>query len=234
MTFIRHPIRWFVFSLCMGFLGLSACTNTNQGKSIDHANYADMGSTAIALSAGAAEANPIGAVLIPLKLGMGYATEKYWADDCTERAVIAGAAGSFYYGATVNNLLVAAGSTAAIPVGVMAGLLYFTNKESIEPDTYSCIPHIEVLQDFAKAYAEGDSKAISATFTQDAHTTDSAGRMAIQADYEAFFAGVSTQSVRWRNYKDGIGSVLLEVDGERWHQDVAITYENGKISAMEW
>lgn len=115
-----------------------SCTTTHQGQSVDRANYADIGSTAIALAAGGSEANPLGFALLPLKLSMGYILEKVKPDDCRARAQFTGPANSIFYGAAINNLAVAIGSSIAPVFGIAGGILYYTYRERIEPDTYSC------------------------------------------------------------------------------------------------
>lgn len=216
---------------------LTACTTTPQGKSIDRSNYADLGSTAIALSQGAAEANPLGAALIPIKLGMGYGIERHWADNCIARAELAQMFNAIYYGATANNLLVATSVSAAPIVGIVAGIAYYNNNERIEPDTFSCIPDIDSLEAFAKAYSEGNSKAISAAFAPNAITSDSVGIEAIEADYAQFFAGTEVRWVKWRTYdpETGKGEIWTWVDGKSGPHDVSVTYsDTGKISSMTW
>lgn len=86
----------------------------------------DLGSTAIGLAMGAAEANPIGVLTIPLKFVLIDRADKL-PDGEKQRAhsVI----GSLWHGATVNNLCVVAAiatggafATACFVAGVVAGL----------------------------------------------------------------------------------------------------------------
>lgn len=123
--------------IALSLLLLSACTTTPQGKSLDRANYADMASTAIALTVNdnAAEANPLGYWLIPLKLGFGWAIEQKF-EDCQERAYITGKANSIFYGLSGNNLAVAAGVTLpwSLMVGGAVAYWYYWHGYHLEPD----------------------------------------------------------------------------------------------------
>lgn len=130
-------------ALCFGLslLLLTACTTTPQGKSVDRANYADIGSTALALTvqSNASELNPLGYYLLPLKLGMGYGIEQV-NYPCEDKAGAVGILNTIFYGAAGNNLMVAAGI--GLPyaplVGVAIGIGYAIKKEDIEPETFNC------------------------------------------------------------------------------------------------
>lgn len=214
----------------------TGCTSTPQGKAIDRANIADVASTGVALAAGASEGNPVGLALAPIKGFMGYAAEKMYPKNCIARAHLAGVAGTVYYGATVNNLVVAAGASAGPVAGLGAAIVYYFFKEKIEPGVYSCIPEEKALEQFAEMYSKGDAQALSEAFTQDAVTTDATGRDAIRKDYESFFSGNSERWVKWRWYdpKTGQGEMWAYVDGRGGPYQVTITLKDGLISRMVW
>ena len=191
---IEFARRWFFFGcvalLCWALLG---CTTTPQGNSLDRSNYADMGSTVLGLSQGAVEANPFGLALIPIKLGMGYVIESTYADNCVGGADFVGTANSFYYGATANNLVVAAGlAFGATPVaapftGLASGIAYYLKKEDLEPETYACQGE-GPLSAFVAAYSNGDADSVAESFIPMAITTDAVGRSQIAQDYAEFFS----------------------------------------------
>jgi len=121
---------------------ITGCTNTPQGKAIDRANYADITSTGIALAVveGAAEANPLGVVTLPIKLSMGYLVEKKYANNCHTRTIYSKWAGVFFYGATANNISVAFAGPAAPIVGVATGLSYYLFGEKVDAGAFQCDP----------------------------------------------------------------------------------------------
>ena len=124
--------------VCMLVL-LVGCGTTPQGKSIDRSNLADLGTTAIALSAGGVEANPLGLALIPAKLAMGYVVDTTYHDNCLARQQAATIFNTIYYGVSFNNLAVAVGASSAPIVGLVGGFVYYWFKESLEPrEVYKC------------------------------------------------------------------------------------------------
>ena len=105
-------------------LTLTACATTPPGKSMERGHYADMLSTAIALSVNpdARELNPLGYALIPLKMMFG----SYFEDrPCEEAAYLAKISNTITYGASANNLAVAVSISSAPVVGVLTGFLYW-------------------------------------------------------------------------------------------------------------
>lgn len=125
---------------------LSACAVSPMGKSIDRSNIADIASTGLALTLNTAaqEANPIfyygWPIVIPMKLYMGRFVE-------TREGVCAGywkqarGINSIIYGASANNMAIVFGvvSSAAIPIGIAAGVLYYAFIDKIEPEYNECV-----------------------------------------------------------------------------------------------
>ena len=117
---------------------LTACTSTPQGKAIDRAQYADIASTLVAQTVeGAAEANPLGLAVLPIKLFVGYLIETK-LDKCSDRVDAADVLNTGSYAFTANNLAVLAGVSGAPLVGIAGGLIYWLFKEDLEPETYFC------------------------------------------------------------------------------------------------
>ena len=126
--------------LILFMVALAGCTTTPQGKSIDRAQYTDMATTGIALAfvEGATEANPLGVALIPIKTLMGWYIERNYG--CEDRVRYANASNSITYAAAANNIAVIAGGAGAAPlaIGAVAGLVYYSYHEDIEPETFKC------------------------------------------------------------------------------------------------
>ena len=110
---------------------LGACASTPEGQSVDRAQYADLGSTAVALSQGAVEANPLMPYLLPVKLIAGQLVDD---EPCDTRIAVSKSVNSLTWGAVANNLAVAVGSTAAPAIGAIGGLAYlFALDKGCEP-----------------------------------------------------------------------------------------------------
>lgn len=114
-------MRIVLIVLC---LTLTACATTPAGKSIERAQYADMLSTGIALAVNpnAREANPLGYALIPIKMMFGSFFERFPCETTVKAARIGN---TITYGATANNLAVAASVSSAPFIGVLTGVLYW-------------------------------------------------------------------------------------------------------------
>ena len=212
---------------------LTGCTVTPQGKSIDRANYADMASTAVALVAdsSAVEANPLGLALIPIKMAAGYVVEWKYEDDCYKRAQAAGVLNSFYYGATVNNLAVAAsvsGPAWPIVLGIAAGITYHVYRDQLEPGVYECVP--AEMQEFATAYAAGDLDGVVEAFTVDGVDGDNVGHAEIRAAYAALFASSTERRLLFTDST----TVVADVDGRYHHYQYTVEIVDGKIAALNY
>jgi len=228
--------RLFIIGSLILLLLLASCTTTPQGKSIDRANYADMGSTGIALATveGAAEANPLGIALLPVKLGMGKWVEHKYPDDCYKRVDIAKTSNTVFYGATANNTAIMLGLSgpAAPIVGVIGGITYFAMRNKVEPNTFDCIP--PELQALAKAYTDGDAEAFADAFTENGSANSAYGREAIAAEYREFFA-TSKKRQMWLLDWDGSESYsLVKVDKKSGYLHIEVEFEGDKISHLEY
>ena len=129
----------------MGLLLIcTACASSPQGESVDIGNAADVGSTALALTVvqGAAEANPLGLALIPLKFGAGWFLDET-LEDCSERATAASIMNTGSWAFVANNLALVAGASVAPVVGIAGGALYWIFKEDLEPDSYTCTDPVD-------------------------------------------------------------------------------------------
>jgi len=137
MVFLNLQRRCKTVIIGIALLFLTACTTTPQGKSLDRSNYADLASTAVALTvnSNAYEANPLGYALIPLKLSMGWAVERVY-EDCHNRADFVGMANTVFYGLSANNLAVAAGAVLpwSLLIGGAVGYWYYWHGYHLEPD----------------------------------------------------------------------------------------------------
>ena len=211
---------------------LVGCTTTPQGKSIDRANYVDLASTAAALANGASEANPLGLALIPIKTFMGYGVEKMYPNDCLARSQIAASANSIYYGAAVNNIAIAAGSSGALApvVGLAAGVTYYMLRDTIEPSVFECLPEDGPMRSCAIAYAQGDVEGIVASFAPGGSDGDTVGLEAIRASYEVFFANTGRRRMVFANDSQ----VQTEVDGMYTLYDYSATVVDGKITILTY
>jgi len=127
---------------CVAVAFITGCTTTPQGKAIDRANYADIASTGLALAVveGVTEANPLGIATIPIKLSMGYVVERGYANDCHTRVQYSKWLGTFFYGATANNISIAFAGAAAPAVGVVVGLSYYLFGEKVDAGAFQCVP----------------------------------------------------------------------------------------------
>lgn len=223
----------------LALLLLIGCTVTPQGKSVDRSNAADLASTGLAYATEAGvEANPAGAVLIPLKLGMGYLAESNM-DNCIDRATFAKWSNTFYYGATVNNLAVVAGASAAPVVGLAAGVAYYFNRERIEPRTFSCIPDHPALDKYAEGYEQRDAQLLASAFTEDAVTPWGVGHDEIKQAYQSkVFDLYPTGWLKFREWDGAEGEVWTWNETADGHisgpVDVSITFDGDLIDRLEW
>lgn len=130
---------YFKLSILVMIVLLTGCATTDQGKSVERAQWADIGSTAWALTQdGLTEGNPLGAAVLPVKLGLGWYTEHY-IKSCKKRAEFARKANSVTYGFTANNLLRIAGiGDAALAGGLITGIVYWIYYKSLEPNAFTC------------------------------------------------------------------------------------------------
>ncbi len=222
--------------LTAGLVGavLTGCTVTPQGKSVDRANYADMASTALALTvnSGASEANPLGLALIPLKVSMGYVLEKKYPDNCFARASGAQVLNSVFYGATVNNLAIAASASGAVPIvlGVAAGVAYYNMRYTLEPEVYECMPESGPMRTLAIAYAKGSVEGVEEAFAEQGVDAGVVGRGAIGESYGALFA---TSDVRRMWFLNG-DTIVTQVDDHYTKYNYKVTVVDGEITDLEY
>jgi len=213
---------------------LVSCTTTKQGKSIDRANYIDMGTTGIGLAGGASEANPLGLAILPIKVSMGKITERVYPDDCYQRAQVAAATNTVVYGASANNFAIVAGLSgpAAPIVGIIGGITYYKMRNRVEPGTFDCVP--PELQGLAKAYSDGDAKAFAAEFTIDGSVNELLGREAIEAAYSEFFAGSKKRQMWLLDWGGTEAYSFIEVDKKNGYMRVKFDFAGDKISRLEY
>ena len=137
------------------------CASTEQGQSIDRANMADLASTGYALTAveGAMEANPLGPILIPVKLMMGSVVEKNY--NCADRAKYASTVNPIYYGLSCSNL---AGFN--LLIGAACGVGYHMAKSFLEPQAFDCSyepseAEKKIPEQLADKWSQGDTDALA-------------------------------------------------------------------------
>lgn len=122
-------MKWLASTILttLATLSLLGCAS-DPGRSIAVAQGADIGSTAIGLSQGFAEANPLGLVVLPVKLSLAG-----WADDqpCTEAAKAEKIINSITYTAVGNNVALLAGINPA--AGAAIGLTMFLSYRQGHP-----------------------------------------------------------------------------------------------------
>lgn len=134
-------------------LGAAACA-VSQARAEDHpatlekaavaGQVADVGSTAVGLALGAAEANPLGILTLGVK---AYAYQQIKDAPPTEQPAMWSAYGAFGWGATANNVCVIAaiatgGAAAALCplVGLVTGMtVYGGDEEKRNRDTFAAI-----------------------------------------------------------------------------------------------
>jgi len=107
--------------LIAAIVALQGCATTEVGVATERAQIADVGSTAIALTVvgNAAEANPLGLYLLPLK----YAFVRYVdSQPCAEVASAERVYNTIIYGAVGNNIAIAASMSPITGVVLGAGL----------------------------------------------------------------------------------------------------------------
>lgn len=222
---------------------LGGCTTTPQGKSVDRSNYADLASTGLAYATTAGtEANPLGAALIPLKLGMGKFVENKYADNCIARTDFAKWTNSFYYGAAANNLAIVLGaySPAAIPIGIAVGTAYYRNREKIEPGTFKCIPDQPAIEKYAEGYNTRNPELLASAFTEDAVTPWGTGHEEIKAAWENnVFSQFPSGWVKFRHWDGEQGEIwtwndLPNGDHVSGPVQVAVTFDGELIDRMDW
>jgi hypothetical protein len=210
---------------------LVGCTTTPEGKRIDYANYADLGSTALALATDAGtEANPLGAALVPLKLGMGYWVEEHY-ELCWDRQRFARIVQPFYYGAAANNLAVVAGAGSSAPiVGIAAGVaLWYLQPEM------QCLAESDAGQLLGRAYEEGDVSYLYEAFSEDAVETSQdgtiMGREAIIEGYAEFFEASKGRKLWFMTPT----LLTAEVDGRWYNYYYHFEYnEEGQITRFDY
>ena len=116
--------RWMLISMVA--MVVAACT-TQQGKSVATAQSIDLTTTAIGLSQGLVEANPLGIALIPVKYGV---TKYIDTRPCEEGVAIEKVTNSIIYGVSGWNLALITGLSPIIGIAVVSGgfLAYRLNK----------------------------------------------------------------------------------------------------------
>lgn len=236
---MRHPTKGHTMTLRQQIgafvaFGLPAtlmmgCTLTDQGRSIDRANYADLGSTAVALANGGVEANPLGPVLIPIKMGMGKVMETT-TEDCYKRVQWASVTNPLYYGFAANNLAVAAGTAAAPVVGLVGGALYHFTRDAIEPDTFQCVPDHPALRAFAESYATGDVDLLESVFTADAIEGESVGLDQIKASYASLYSRTRDRRLWFRTPE----YMSAQIGDLWWHYRYRVAFDGDRISVFSY
>jgi hypothetical protein len=129
---------------------------------------ADSASTALGLSMGAVEGNPLlagmsGPAIAAVKLGVGYAVQKYAPiDSCVGYSSVAGPLG---YGAAAWNgaLLLGAGPAGAIPALAAIAAAHFLGEDPI----WQCIPK-DLLPVSVVAAENGKSRSADSYFARNA------------------------------------------------------------------
>lgn len=100
-------------------LFLGACATTQQGQSVERFQYADITTTAIALTnSNVSEANPLGLYLLPIKVLAGKLVDKL---PCEDRRSVASGINGVTGMAVANNLLVIAGVSNPLLFGILIG-----------------------------------------------------------------------------------------------------------------
>jgi len=116
--------RWMLIAIVA--MAVSACA-TQQGRSVATAQGVDLTTTAIGLSQGLVESNPLGIALIPAK----YAVTKYIdTRPCNEGVAIEKVSNSIIYGVSGWNLALITGINPAVGIVMASGgfLAYRLNK----------------------------------------------------------------------------------------------------------
>lgn len=116
-------------------LGAYACAeDAKADEPLNHAitgQLADVGTTAIGLAAGFAEANPLGVALLPLKAGIVYVANQ--TEDPVERCEQLRTIGNAGYAPAVANLVtIATGAT--LPVSIVVLLATFITLQHTTAD----------------------------------------------------------------------------------------------------
>lgn len=138
----------------LSFAGAASAQATDGRSASDVANQgiaADLGSTALGLSMGAAEANPLGALLIPLKFIVKAEIEKM-PDETERRDAMATFSGAQFGAAAANICTLAAAAHPVIAVACFAGGAYYGyNKVKSIPTERECIDRNRVEMEAAAA-----------------------------------------------------------------------------------
>ena len=135
-------MRRSIIAMIAGALLLYGCGATKQGAYAAHG--ADIASTGVGLALGAAEANPLGIVALPIKLAM---VEYAGSLPSDERPAAYAALSAITWGAVANNLCVIASilasagiaAPACFAVGVGTGVAYWdaTKQHRDRPRLYA-------------------------------------------------------------------------------------------------
>jgi hypothetical protein len=182
---------------------LTACAQTPQGKSIEKAQYADLVSTAVGLSQGATEANPLGASLIVIKPLLGRYLETR-DNTCQNMNTVVRYGNGITYAAVVNNLAVAAGLSNPVVYGIIGGAIYAAwNPEEMDCNAPEDVQAL--IAGFVEAYNAQDAEALALHFAEDAQTPTATHRPQIEQVYQEMFAAHDYQ--------------IVEVDGPYHHRD---------------
>ena len=191
-----------VLTLTACAASLSGCAQTPQGKSVERAQYADLGSTAAAIAQGASEANPLGVSLLVIKPMIGKVVDGRDIH-CTTMKNTVQLINGVTYAAVANNLAIAASLVNPLAWGLVGGLAY----AAWYPDAIDCASPDDVqamMLAFVDAYNQQDAEALGLCFAEDAITPFAHHRPHIQWVYSEMF--------RLHEH------YILEVDGPYLHQ----------------
>jgi len=116
--------RWMVIAIVA--MAVSACA-TSYGKSVATAQGVDIGTTAVALSQGFTEGNPLGLALLPVKYGV---TKYADTRPCEEGVQLEKVINTVTYAASGWNIAMIAGANpiAGVVVGAGSFIAYRLNK----------------------------------------------------------------------------------------------------------
>ena len=129
----------------------SAGTGTDASDLANAAIAADLGSTAIGLSMGFTEMNPLGAAVIPLKFIMKAQIEKI-SDEDERREAMAQFTGAQFGAAAANLCTLAAGHPAIAVVCFLGAARYGYNQVKAIPTRSDCVnKHMAKLEEAAAA-----------------------------------------------------------------------------------
>lgn len=152
------------------FAGSACAESPDTGSQLANAGIAaDLGTTAIGLSMGAAEANPLGLMAVPLKLMVKAQIDKI-PDENQRREATAQFTG-MQFGAAAANLCTLAVANPAVTVLCLAGGMVagYTKVKSIPTETDCINKHMDKLQ---AAAASGRVYKISLKTCEGAYETE--------------------------------------------------------------